>query len=57
MDYITDEALISDLERFASRMTAATRQRFYDLIAQAVEQGMEAERRMSDTSDCRYYVG
>lgn len=47
MDFIDDPALVADLDRFASRMTAATRQRFYDLIAQAVDAGREAERRMS----------
>lgn len=55
MDYIDDPALRADLERFASQMNACTRQRFFDLVAQAVEAGMEAERRMSDPGDIRYH--
>lgn len=55
MDYIDDPALIADIERFASNMTAPTRHRFFELVAQAVDAGRDAERRMSDPEDLRYY--
>jgi hypothetical protein len=57
MDYVEDPHLISDFEEFCYGLTPEQRAQLLDLTSRFVEAGMDTQRRFSDTSDCRYYVG
>lgn len=57
MDYIDDPALMQDIEGFSSDLDPSLRELFMGLISRAVEAGMDAQERMSNPNDLRYFVG